>query len=393
MYVDGLLAENHGAAADRASTRCSRSRPAPPTRRTTQQPYWPTPDRAARPAGTHLVYLDVWEREVTYLEDPDLVEVAVGVDTTARMQTVWQVAPAAEDVGDATCATPDDEIPGWLDADRALGRAGSRRHRSTSRRTTTRASCRRPAATAASRTSSTASRSTTGGTPGTRDVQVVARQRHGRDRRSSRWSSPTGCGSRPLGRDDVLRFSTGDWVEITRRLREFGAGGRRDAQGRRSTMPTRTHHLHAGAAGRAAARERRQTPARATCACAAGTSTGSVSDGAGTQARRPRRAGLDRRDHCPGARGDAGAARERRRRHVLDRPGGSGGFRAGDYWVFAARTADASVELLDAAPPRGIHHHYARLGTVTFPDSQTDCRQLWPPLGGGGEEAATAPSA
>ena len=41
---------------------------------------------------------------------------------------------------------------------------------------------------------------------------------------------------------------------------------------------------------------------------------------------------------------------------------GAKGFRAGDYWVFAARTADASVELLDRAPPRGIHHHYARLG-------------------------------
>ena len=41
---------------------------------------------------------------------------------------------------------------------------------------------------------------------------------------------------------------------------------------------------------------------------------------------------------------------------------GAKGFRAGDYWVFAARTADASVEILDRAPPRGIHHHYARLG-------------------------------
>ena len=41
---------------------------------------------------------------------------------------------------------------------------------------------------------------------------------------------------------------------------------------------------------------------------------------------------------------------------------GAKGFRAGDYWVFAARTADASVEMLDRRAPRGIHHHYARLG-------------------------------
>ena len=34
-----------------------------------------------------------------------------------------------------------------------------------------------------------------------------------------------------------------------------------------------------------------------------------------------------------------------------------GAFRPGDYWIFAARTADASVEELEAAPPRGVHHH------------------------------------
>src|SRR5262249_30142351 len=31
-----------------------------------------------------------------------------------------------------------------------------------------------------------------------------------------------------------------------------------------------------------------------------------------------------------------------------------GEFRTGDYWVFAARTADGTVEPLTAAPPRGI---------------------------------------
>jgi len=37
------------------------------------------------------VYLDVWNREVTPLERPDLVELALGVDTSTRRQTVWQV--------------------------------------------------------------------------------------------------------------------------------------------------------------------------------------------------------------------------------------------------------------------------------------------------------------
>src|SRR5262249_58197343 len=43
---------------------------------------------------------------------------------------------------------------------------------------------------------------------------------------------------------------------------------------------------------------------------------------------------------------------------------GTAGFRAGDYWGFAARTADASVEILYGAPPRGIPPHSTRLGLL-----------------------------
>ena len=38
---------------------------------------------------------------------------------------------------------------------------------------------------------------------------------------------------------------------------------------------------------------------------------------------------------------------------------------AGDYWVFAARTADGSIETVDNEPPRGILHHFAPLAIVT----------------------------
>ena len=70
---------------------------------------------------------------------------------------------------------------------------------------------------------------------------------------------------------------------------------------------------------------------------------------------------------------------------------GTAGFRAGDYWVFAARTADASVEILDRAPPRGIHHHYARLGIWDVAaGTVTDCRNPWPPRGGDHDCSCTA---
>ncbi len=43
-------------------------------------------------AGTYLVYLDVWQRHLTALEDPSIREVALGgPDTTTRAKTVWQV--------------------------------------------------------------------------------------------------------------------------------------------------------------------------------------------------------------------------------------------------------------------------------------------------------------
>ena len=42
--------------------------------------------------GNYLVYLDVWEREITGLEDPSILEIALaGVDTATRTRIVWQV--------------------------------------------------------------------------------------------------------------------------------------------------------------------------------------------------------------------------------------------------------------------------------------------------------------
>ena len=43
------------------------------------------------PTGMHLVYLDVWQRHLTFLDNPLLLETALGgVDTTTRVKNVWQ---------------------------------------------------------------------------------------------------------------------------------------------------------------------------------------------------------------------------------------------------------------------------------------------------------------
>lgn len=80
LYVDGILLEND----------------------LTEATYFCQPDgyldKDAEPLpdeGRYLVYLRVWERLVTALQDPSIREVALGdlaPDTAARSQVVWQVA-------------------------------------------------------------------------------------------------------------------------------------------------------------------------------------------------------------------------------------------------------------------------------------------------------------
>ena len=53
-------------------------------------------------SGDAVVYLDVWDREVTCIEKPELLDDALGgADTAARRQTVWQVR--VDPMQNATC--------------------------------------------------------------------------------------------------------------------------------------------------------------------------------------------------------------------------------------------------------------------------------------------------
>jgi hypothetical protein len=72
-YVNGILCENHS---DTSYL---------------DQPDFPDPDNLKN-TGTYVVYLDVWERHITFLEDDDIREKALGgPDTATRAKTVWQV--------------------------------------------------------------------------------------------------------------------------------------------------------------------------------------------------------------------------------------------------------------------------------------------------------------
>lgn len=84
FYIEGMLFENH---LDNATF--------------TNQPDFPNvkiEDFLAKGAdgkyldGQYLVYLDVWQRHITALEDPSIREVALGgADTATRVKNVWQV--------------------------------------------------------------------------------------------------------------------------------------------------------------------------------------------------------------------------------------------------------------------------------------------------------------
>ena len=83
-YVDGVLCENYAKVDEEGNEVNVTYR---------GQPYYPLPwGEDDLPDLPFLVYLDVWERHVTTIEEPDIREVALGgPDTAARMKVVWQV--------------------------------------------------------------------------------------------------------------------------------------------------------------------------------------------------------------------------------------------------------------------------------------------------------------
>src|SRR5688572_1106143 len=395
FYVDGLLAENHGnpdpaqRVFDALMAEPAFSQPVPYE----SQPYLPNPPPLPR-AGRHLVYLDVWNREVTHLERPDLVETAVGVETSSRLQTVWQVRVLGEEAGSGTtCGSPDAELAGWADL---IAASTGRLTTGTYEVAAVTDPCELPP---------------TGGYRGLEN-QLYRVEIHDPGQPGGtatfKWSRDNASvGSRvatcvsaselqldSLGRDEVLRINSGDWVEILDDAREFAQLG---GEIRKATVvagkdrhitlnaPLPADMLPGSFPDNSFPRQRnlrvrlwnQRGAVLATATNGTTTVYQDLDDASSTGLIKVPVAGttLLLENGVTVSFGNLGQK----------------GFRAGDYWAFAARTSDASVEILDQEPPRGIHHHYARLslwdaGTNTEP---TDCRHHWPPTGGGDDCACT----
>jgi hypothetical protein len=59
---------------------------------------------------------------------------------------------------------------------------------------------------------------------------------------------------------------------------------------------------------------------------------------------------------------------------------GTGRYREMDAWSFCARTAGTQIQELTEAPPHSVQRHYCKLAVLSFPDGEPDdCRSFWPP--------------
>ncbi len=377
IYVDGLLAENHGKSPLEFDPVLGEQRGtlAVPY---DEQPYFPnaaTVVPAPTEGGPYLIYLDVWQREVTCLEVPDLIEKAVGVDTTTRPQTVWQVRVLADVGADVTCDTPDDQVPGWPDIIRPSdGRLSTDAVGVVSEEDP----CVIPPS---------------GGYRGLENclyrVEIhnageagTATFKWSRDNASIATSVSAITALDKLtvarvGRDNTLRFSVGDWIEITDDFLEFAQQPGLMRQIKDVDDATQIITLtDALPAGTFPTNPQGNTDPQRHTRIKRWDQKGKVTD-----TNNNLLVDLD----APGSKGlipvpahGTSIVLEDGVQITFDTPA-NGNYRVGDFWCFAARTADASVEKLVEAPPRGIHHHFCRLAIVTFPNPPTDCRHLWPP--------------
>lgn len=383
FYVDGILVENEE---DRPYS---------------GQPHLESPPMVGAP-GLYVVYLDVWRRHITALDDPDIREVALGgPDTTTRVQTVWQVRVWNAGEVEGGCGTDFEGLADELAPSSGLLSAATVEPPDTTE------PCEIPP---------------TAGYRG-RENQLYRVEVHRPGPvgdMTFKWSRDNGSivtrvtavdaaaaelTVADLGRDAVRGFAPGLWVELIDDDREL-AGDPGELVRVLSVDPVR----------------RRLT----------------VEDPGGVLAAQPDPATtllkLRRWDHVGGdgdglATGPAGADFTVELEHGIqvtfyapDAVEGGGEYRTGDYWLIPARTANADAASGGIEWPRqgltpskllpaGIRHHYCRLGMLRWDGAAfqpftgdalegdprvEDCRPLFPPatelvqleyLGGDGQEA------
>jgi hypothetical protein len=340
----------------------------------TQQEHLPGFDPLAqieKDPGIYLAYLDVWERHITALDDREIREVALGgPDTATRTQVIWQVKveKVGKQGGSVECGTI---APGWAPSGAlSTGRLAARAEPDPKDERP----CVVPPKAGYRRLENQLYR-------------VEIHEGGGIDAATFKWSRENGSVvtlwddqdgdnltvSSP-GRDRVLGFTAGDWIELTDDTREL-----RSSPGVMARLVKVDGNVF--------------TIDPATIQDPDDPNATNVD-----RTRFPRNPKI-RRWESEGA--QSVTVPPANQGWIMLEDGveikfQTGTFRSGDYWLIPARTALADVLWPVESPggkplfqpPHGIEHHYCKLALVIWTgedkdfhaELDEDCRQFFDPL-------------
>lgn len=486
MYVDGILVENHGpldkntpwdpALAELSNT----PQPQPSTPQPldgknsilfTKQPYDPGATMPTS-AGEYVAFLDVWQRPITYIEDSSLIDVAIGVDTSGRVQTAWRVTLApvptantingkvakgsflpgeqvvqqtsnasATLIGGVPAAGPMlvGAVTGSPDSTGSninwVGQTSGAEFTPTAAPVSVVWGCDTladalPAAASSGRISTQLYPSTPSGpcclttgsgytgpenqfyrieihTPGgasganatfkwsRENASVQTKVTAIAQAKNSQGTTTNALTVQSLGRDQVLGFAAGNWIEITDTTHDDNCQPGELYKIDSVDVPTTSIILTTPLSANFSATTLGQNAYTRLIRWDQSGEVYKISGG--TQASyynldAPSSSDPNVPNGCGGIPVPSDGSEIVLENGVAISFGlaiKNGSFQGMDYWNFTARTANGSIETLKDSPPRGIAHHYAALSLVTVESSgsptASDCRTGWPPTAAAGE--------
>jgi hypothetical protein len=306
------------------------------------QPFLPNPAALVAPmvGRTDLVYLDVWQRHITAIEDPSIKEIALGgPDTTTRLQTIFQIriSPGVGNVDCPSAPLPDPSgglmssslVPVPPEDDLCLiGATGGFRGLE-NRLYRVEVHVGGPLGTA------TFKWSRDNGSVVFPISEFVAGQ-------------PTKIRVTRLGRDQVLSLHEGDWVEVLDDNAELSGTPGTMAQIQNIDSANRELTLSVAVSGSMTAHPKVRRWDQKSGPIATSATPIPLEDG-------------------------------------IQVAFGGTNFKTGDFWMFAARATDGTIQQLTNQPPQGIEHVYAKLALFTWTSATTadrhDCRKIFPASG------------
>lgn len=351
FYLEGLLCE-----LDHDSTYATQPYlPDPPFGPTSSPP--PSPPALQLTDGNYLVYLDAWKREITALDNDAIREVALGgPDTAARLQNVWQVRLL--ELG-ATSPPPDCKTP-LAEFDQATAASTGKLKAQTVPPAPDDNACLLPPETGYTRLENQLYRVEVH-TGGPRNTTTF---KWSRDNASVQTTISNIAGAvltvADLGKDQVLNFAAGQWVEIV------------DEESALKAEPNALVQI--------------DTPGPGPNEITLKSSVAGLANRKGLKLRRWDQTGVS----ATSGGLNANLAQWIDLEGGIQVSFGPGNYHSGDYWLIPARTATGKIEWPQdggapkAESPVGIKHHYCRLALVESMGGVlsivADCRKPFPSL-------------